>query len=267
MKKSILIPIVLLVIAAIGTGAWFFTRQPEEVLPEPTPVKKRISEPVNQIPVSERPYLQIIPLADGHNIKLQVNNLKKPAGEMAYELEYQAGSLLQGVFGQLTLTNTPKTSDAILLGSCSAGGACTYHEDVKGGTLLARFSNQDDTYALKSDWKYIDGANSETKFSSKDAKFQLSSGNLTGRYLIILNSPGYPEDAPGEIVSEPYSLASSANLSGTAELTIRANEVGENLKIAGYDGSQWQLFESEVEDKMVSAQVELLPFYAVVSDS
>lgn len=264
-KTALIIGAALLVIAVTGTVIIKQNKQ-TQTGPEPTPVpKKRITEPVNQIPVSERPYLQIAPYADGHNIAIIVNHLNKPATEMEYELEYQAGSLLQGVFGQVDLNSQLPITEKKLLGSCSAGGACTYHEDVKGGTLLTRFTGGEERYVLKSDWRYIINSARETEFSSRDGKFQLTSDDLaTESYLVIFNSPGIPEGLEGELVSEPYALSVVGQLSGKGEVTIRAAETGDNLRIAGYDGESWTEFDSEADGKMVTAKIDLVNLLVVV---
>ena len=108
-----------------------------------------------------------------------------------------------------------------------------------------------DPYALKSDWKYIDNADKETAFSSKDAKFQIESEDLTTqRYLVIFNTPGYPENVPGNVVSDIYSLETSSSLSGEAKLTMRATEEGD-LKVAAWNGTKWTTYDGEVDGKIV----------------
>ena len=152
MKKIIPILIGLIVIVS---GVFAITKlRSRDTTEEETSQKKRIEQPTNVIAVSERPYITITPLSDGHNLNISVIEVKKDATEVEYELEYQAGTLLQGAFGQFNLSSLPST-EKILLGSCSAGGACSYHEDVQGGTLLTQFDGKE-SYALKSRWKYID---------------------------------------------------------------------------------------------------------------
>ena len=167
----------LIALVVIGGGGWLgytkFWRKTNSGVTD-QPKKKKISEPVNVIAVDQRPYLQILPVADGRNLDLRIVSLQKPATSLEYELEYQAGSLLQGAFGQIDLNSLP-TSKRILLGSCSAGGACTYHQDIKGGTLVGKFIGAEN-YSLKQDWRYFDNYGfRETQFASKDAKFQIES--------------------------------------------------------------------------------------------
>lgn len=267
-NKKVLIPIIIFVVLAIGGGVFALTRQkPAENPVVKTPKKKKITEPVNVIAVAERPYVQIKPHADGRNISLVINSLKKNADDADYELEYQAGSLLQGAFGNIALTDLPSTKK-ILLGSCSAGGACTYHEDVRGGTLSMCF-NGSEKYALKSDWNYFINSTRETDFSSKDSKFRISADNLAKQsYIIIYNTPGYPEGLEGNLVSEIYSLTTSKQLAGKAEISIRASEEGD-LKIKGWDGKTWQEFDTAIDEednKMAKAKADLMGVYVVVKE-
>lgn len=265
-NRKILIPVVLILIAVVG-GA-FAVAQKLKKSPEATEVtkKNKVLEPLNVIEIAERPYLKINPISDGKNIEVEVGELKKPATMVNYELEYQAGSLLQGIFGFIDLGSLP-AADKQLMGSCSAGGACTYHEDVKGGTLLTRFEGPEN-FALKSDWKYIDNVEKETSFSSKDAKFQLESPELASvRYLVVFNDAGYPGELPGKLVSEIYSLTTSAGtLTGEGELSIRASEGGE-LKILGWDGTKWQEFDTSIspeDEKVATATVSLSEAFVVI---
>lgn len=247
-----------------GVIIWFFNYRngSSTATPSPTPVKKRVVEPTNVIDVAQRPVVFLVPEADGRNITVRVVAVKKPASSAEYELEYQAGELLQGVNGKLDLSSLPaKTTQ--LMGSCSAGGKCSYHENVKGGSILLRFLG-DENYVLKQDWKYIDNKAKESAFSSKDAKFQIDSPDLkTTRYLIIYNSPGYAEGLTAAVVSDPYALQTSSELKGKAMLTMRANEEG-NLVIMGFDGTTWKEFTGTVDGKMVTADVDLMPLYVVV---
>lgn len=261
-KVPIIIAVVLLlVVGGVGWGVKSFLSGGNKDA-DTTSKKTKIAPPVNQIDISQRAYVKILPNSNGHNLTLEVEEVKKDADSVDYELEYQAGTLLQGAFGQLELSAFPARTD-ILLGSCSAGGACTYHEEVQGGSLLLNFDGSQD-YGLKSEWKYIDNSDKETEFGSRDAKFMISSDDLASvRYLVIYNSPGYPEELDGDLVSEVYTITGSSNLSGEAELSIRMSEEAEGT-IMGWDGQSWNEFETIMDGKEASATVELMEAYVVV---
>ena len=263
MNKKILIPAVVVVVLLVIGGAFAFSKMGKSTtVPEATPTKKAAPEQVNTIPVEERPYIQIHPETDGRNLTLTVVSLKKTASETEYELEYQAGSLLQGAFGKLSLTSLP-SSVKILLGSCSAGGACTYHTDIQGGTLLTRYS-ADTKYALKSEWRYFDNKTKSPDVASKDAKFQLSSPELAKqRYSIVFNTPGFPDGLEGVVVSEIFSLETTAPIKGKGKLTLRANQES-STHVAVWDGTKWDYIPGTVDGKTITAEVSLAPLYVAV---
>ncbi len=264
-KPLLWVVISLIGVALLGGGIFFLThKKPAAQTATQPEKKKKITAPVNAIPAAERAVVSIQPTADGHNIVITVQELKKPATDLDFEIEYQAGSLLQGAVGALKLASLPAETK-ILLGSCSAGGACTYNTDVQGGTLTMNFSGGE-AYALKNEWKYIENKTKETAFSSKDAKFQVTSPDLAKqRTLIIFNSPGYPGTPQGEVVSEHYVLSGVEQLKGKAKVSIRAQAEG-TLKIQGWNGQSWTSFPTTVakdDAKLATAEVDLMQLYVV----
>ncbi len=264
MNKKILIPAVIALLVLVIGGVFVFSKIGKSTpAADTTPTKKSAPEQVNTIPVAERPFIQIHPESDGRNVTLTVVSLKKSASETEYELEYQAGTLLQGAFGKLSLESLP-SSIKILLGSCSAGGACTYHTDIQGGTLLTRYADET-KYALKSDWRYFDNTTKSAEVASKDAKFQLTSPELAKqRYSIVFNTPGYPEGLEGAVVSEIYALETSSALKGTGDLTIRANQDGAT-HVAVWDGAEWSYVTATVDGKTITTEVPLAVAYLAVT--
>lgn len=258
-----LYPIIGVVLLVIFGGIFALTRGNSEAPVEDKTLRKRkISEPVNIIDQKDRPYIMVEPNSDGRNLTISVDNLKINATEVEYELEYKSGSLQQGVFGSISLDSFPATTKQ-LMGSCSAGGACTYHEDVKGGSLVTRFISKEN-YALKTEWRYIENKDGETQMGSTDAKFQLTSDALKNvKIAIIGDASGLPDDVKGDLVSAPYYLSTVPSVTGTAELTMRANEEGD-LKIMGWDGSKWTEFTGVVDGKSITATVDLMQAYVVV---
>lgn len=262
-KKYILFGgLALLLLLIIGGTVFAFTKlRSSETQEETGPQKKRIALPVNVIPVEERPVIALAPSSSGRNVEISVDAVKKSADEVDIELEYQAGTLLQGYQGLLSLSSLPATQD-VLLGSCSAGGACTYHEDVTGGTLVGTFRGGEE-YAVKSDWRFIENTDKEDTFSSKDAKFTLQADKFKQvAYAIIFNSPGYPEGLTGTVVADHYSVRFTGTAPDEATVSIRAAEEGE-LTIHGWDGSKWLPMETTVDGKVATATGPIMKLYTV----
>lgn len=251
MKKTLL----FLLIALSFTGCSLFkkktTQAPEDKKKPP------INEPINVIDLSERPYVSLSPRNDGRELTLTIHTLPKPAEEMEYELEYQAGSLLQGAFGSVDLSKSLPIETKILLGSCSAGGSCSYHEDVKGGSLTLKF-RADENYALKTEWRFVDLSQEDEALSSRDAKFSLDITDqvISSNYAIVAQTSGLPSPLDTQVTAGPYGLFFSQNESlKSANLTLRLTIDSDSVAIKSWDGQQWQSLDTSTSDKQAQAQI------------
>jgi hypothetical protein len=264
-KQKIVAIIASVLVVGIGLAIFLVTKNKQSNAEPPVVVKKKVQSPVNVIPVSERPYLRLEPNADGRYITINVLEVKKPATELEYEMEYQTGSMLQGFGGLINIAKLPATEKK-LFGSQSAGGAITYHEDIKGGNLLAQFSGNE-AYAVKSAWRYFENTKEKmSKFTSQDNKFSIEAKTLSSsNYLVIYNSPGYPGEVEGELLSDPYVVSAERQLASASNLfTISFRSSDEAAKIMGYDGSNWQEMESEAAEGLVSASGPFMEVYLLV---
>src|SRR3989344_8015868 len=155
MKKTW--PIILILLILIGVGIfWFFgwgkgTPSAPKATPKP-------NEPVNTIDIKDRPYVTLAPTLggkhpQGQEVTLTLHNVTLGATSVEYELEYQAGTLIQGAYGTIDLIKEkPPVNKDLLFGSCSTGGKCAYHKDVSGGNLTLRFKGGSQNFNLKSEW-------------------------------------------------------------------------------------------------------------------
>lgn len=261
-KKQLLI-ILPIVLVLIGSVVFFVNKNKKVAAPVVTNTKKKVQSPVNVIAVSERPYLRLEPSADGRYITITVAEVKKTASQLDYEMEYQTGSMLQGFGGLIKLDKLP-VSDKKLFGSQSAGGAITYHEDIKGGNFLAQFTGGEN-YAVKSAWRYFENSIKASEFSSQDTKFVISNQELNKySYIVIYNSPGYPEGLKGDLLSDLYVVSAEKSLrtiSSNFDVSIRASEEGQMM---GYDGAKWQKMDSTYSEGLVKASGAAMDVYAVV---
>jgi hypothetical protein len=264
-KTPLLIAFAVFIGLAVVGGAGYFIydalQAPAEETTQEEPRRRRIVAPVNEIPVSERPYVSLEPLPAQRSIQITLHDLKKPADAAEYEIEYQSGTQIQGAIGQIELGDLPSTTE-ILLGSCSAGGACTYHEDVSGGSLKLNFSGEDD-YALEQDWAYIENTDRSDTFSSREDTFTIAGDELSRVSGIIYQSPGFPDlEGSFEAVSNAYAVRLDRDVAG--DLTVSFPGAEDATTIVGWDGDAWIEFEATAADGGVSAEVPLLDLYLAV---
>lgn len=257
-KTLVVLAVAILVIGGIGAVLIIRSLGNKQGSVKQTPPKL---EPINQIPTEDRPFTTIIPRADGREVRITINRLDN-FNKVEYELEYQAGSLLQGAFGQIDfMQEKAPVSRNILLGSCSAGGKCSYHENVNGGTLLLRYQNGDTT-ALKGEWNFQVMREQKGSFTSRDAKFTFDVGKNglpAATFVIVAQTMGLPAPVDGEIAGGPYIVTLPQSVSSTTKeinLTIRTNTADPDIKLLGWIEDGWVEYETEQSGKTLEAIVD-----------
>lgn len=259
MKRSLLTVFCLLFSSFVLSGC--LNKKAEKPAERP-----KIQETVNTVPVEKRPY-SVLSFSDsgrfpvGRELKLEISDGKK-AETIEYELEYQAGTLVQAGVGSINPKGEklPLTRN-ILLGSCSAGGACSYNEDVKGGTLVLRFKGSE-IGNLKGEWNFY-GPGNDGKLASRDAKFQLSAPGLKNSYVLIAQTLGFPPKVSGEAIAGPYHLETTADKTGEMQLTMRLNEESASPVLWMWDGKELQKIQAEISGKTLTAKVSSSGTYLV----
>jgi hypothetical protein len=237
----------------------------------------KTNEPVNTVDIKDRPYVTLAPTVGGRHplgqeVTLTIHTVTLGATSVEYELEYQAGTLLQGTFGTIDLTkDKPPVSKDLLFGSCSTGGKCAYHKDVSGGSLTLRFKGGSQNFNLKSEWNLQTMSDRQGKFSSRDGKFQLEVGKtglLNNTFLVMIQTMGLPRPPAGggEILAGPYGIfTNNVKLSGTAQLTLRLNQDASSAKLLGWDGQAWKEYKASLTDKTLTATIDKLTTFIVTS--
>lgn len=235
--------------------------------------RPKIEEPVNTVPIENRVYSTLTVKKDGdkplgRELNLTIYDSKK-ASSIEYEIEYQTGTSVQGGSGLISpAKETLPYQKTIFLGTCSAGGACSYHEDVKGGTLILRFKNSS-VGNLKGEWSYFLPGN-DGQYSSRDGKFQLTALDLKNGYTLISQTMGLPaspiggpEKIIGEVIAGPYNLDSTTNSKKIWDLSIRLSEDVTSAKLLFWDGKTYQNTKNTIKDKTLSAKITSLGTYLV----
>ena len=230
------------------------------------PVERpKVQEAVNTAPLAERVYATLAFAAEsrhpvGRELTLAVAEAKG-ASKIEYELEYQAGTLVQAGLGSITPADeeAPYRRD-ILLGSCSAGGACSYHQDVLGGTLLLRFKDSA-TGNLKGEWNFYEPGN-DGKFGSRDAKFQLESAKLKNSFVIISQTLGLPKLVEGDVLAGPYHVETTASSVGEMAAMVRLAKEGVAV-LWHWDGKTYKEVSRSTAGKTLTAKLKETGTYLV----
>jgi len=266
MKSKILLVLVPLVIILAGGGIFLTTiakssQNPTDgATPVPTAKPK-----VNLIDIKDRPYISLEPLTARNELQLTVHNLPKKAEEMEVLLEYDRNKgVLDAVLKNYSLTNIPSINK-IFLGSKSTGGHITYHDDVVGGSLTLTFTSDDEPYSLEVPWRYDDTQPRYSELATQDLKFQLVLDEpFRTPKILIMQSPGLPIPADGEVLAGPYLVRGVGVLPKiNGQLTIRLIQAEPNAKLLIFNGQSWQAVDSVITDRALTARVPLAEAYLV----
>lgn len=271
-KKAILITIILVIFIFIGGGVAYLkfgkksvkkSEQGERVITQ--------VETINELGIKERPYVTLAPREDGKELFLTIANLSLRETKVEYELEYQAGTMIQGVFGRINFgEEKPPVTKKLLLGSCSKG-KCKYDENVAGGTLTLRFSGERE-YVLREDFTLNLMSEKEGLFATRNTKISLDVGSRglpADIYLVVMPTFGLPRPVEGKIIAGPigFFTAAPASLTKEATLTFKGIEETEGVKVYGLVKDEWQAFkEVEVKDSTVSVLVDQLTTFVLVKE-
>lgn len=263
MKKQLLTTVSLLLVAFFLAGC-IHNKKPVSSPAEKS--RPTINEPVNTVPLTERVYATLSIKRDGNRplgkeLLLTIAEAKG-ASSLEYDVEVQAGTTIQGGGGEIDLKKekAPFTKD-IFLGTCSAGGACSYYKDVKGGTFVVRFKGSS-VGTLKGEWSYAEPGN-DGKFSSRDAKFQINAPKLKSSFVLISQALGLPKPAAGEVIAGPYHLDATAAVTGDMELSMRLIEETETATLWRWDGKTYQKISGAVSGKTLTAMIDEVGTYLV----
>jgi hypothetical protein len=229
-----------------------------------TPAKK--TEAINQLAITDRPFVTLTPRADGKEVTLGINEVKN-ATKVEYEIEYQTATLIQGAFGNIDFTkDTPPVAKNILFGSCSKN-VCKFDEGVTGGSLTLTFSGSDKPYVLKSDFNLQQMFDRQGVFTSKDARATLDVGKTglpAGTFVIISSTLGLPVTLKGQVIAGPYAFlaASSPLIKGT--LTLKSKDDLTGAKLMYWNGKTLTELNSAITSGQISAPVTGLGTFVVV---
>lgn len=237
---------------------------------EKTQAPVRPVENINQLAVTERPFVTLTPRADGHELTLTVDEVKN-AANVDYEIEYYDSqrTYIEGAVGHIDFSQeVPPVSKKILLGTCSKN-VCRYRDEgVSGGSLTLRFVGGDNPYTLKSDFNLQVMADRQGIFITNDAKATLDVGKTglaSSTFVTVASTMGLPGVVEGQILAGPYAFlaATSPNLA-KATISIKSKEDLTTAKLLFWTGKAWKELVSTLAEGQISAPATSLGTFIVV---
>lgn len=209
---------------------------------------------INELPLADRPFTVLVPHSTNKLFTFVTINANK-AKTASLDLEYQSGDLLKGAKSTLETPIANPYVKAIILGSCSTGGKCSFDQDLKSGTLKFKltFEGQKVTHLLKGDFAFVTGQNN---LPDGKAIFSPSKSTLKDN-LIILNSFGLPKAVEKETLLYPVVISATSDKNIVGTLTI--NQAGVT-SAAIYDGKNYQPLTYTEKDGVLTVNLNNKPW-------
>ena len=214
---------------------------------------------VNELPFKDRPFTVLVPHESNRVFTFYTQNANKAkAGTL--DLEYQSGDLLKGARATLDTPIPNPFVKAIILGSCSTGGKCTFDTNLKSGTMKFRLDFEGETvvHVLKGDFTFVLGQN-----NLPDGKviFAPSKANAKDN-LILVNSLGLPTPVEKEIALYPIVISSVGNKAISGNLTINQSGVTE---MAIFDGTGFKPLKFTAKENTLTVALNEKPWQKQVT--
>lgn len=211
---------------------------------------------INELPLKDRPFTVLVPHTSGKVFTFYTQNANK-ANSATIDLEYQSGDLLKGARTTLETPIPNPQTKAIVLGSCSTGGKCTFDTDLKSGTMKFKltFPGEQVTHLLKGDFTFVSG---QTNLPDGKVIFEpTKTKTKTIDTYILTNSFGLPMALDKEILLYPIVISSTGekNIAGT--LTINQSGVTSALI---YDGTSFQPLKYTESSGVLTVKLDQKPW-------
>lgn len=226
--------------------------------PEPTVIPER---PIEES-IGDRPYVSLVPTADGHWVNLEIKNFAKGISSFEYDLIYFAdfeGSKIErgvttgGVPVEVTGSDFSKK---ILFGSASCTtGVCKYKydENVTEGSFVLNLKSDRGTERYESAYRIQKGSEGKDGLTTGDGIFSFVSTSLKAKsQYLTMSSIGVPASLPAGLTpkSVPYAIFPIIKEKGTVSIKTSLTEG----TIYGYNGKSWQKLTTTFAEGGATAQ-------------
>ncbi|MBU2577262.1 hypothetical protein KKA69_00350 [Patescibacteria group bacterium] len=262
MKKIFIIgiPIVLLIALVIfflsGLGKKKQAAPDNSFFEEPIAIPTR---PIEEY-MNERPYVSLVPTADGHWVTLEIKRIAKGFSKIEYDLLYYADAEGSRIERGISTGGLPvelsgsEYSKKVLFGSASCTtGICKYRydENVNEGSFSLKLvgssvEKYDTTYRIQKSKEAAEG------FTAGDEDFSFKSNSVASGLYLTISTIGVPAVLPNGVVAKsvPYGIFPAITAKGTVAFKTNLTEGN----IYSYNGKNWQKLTTKIASGEATAE-------------
>lgn len=205
---------------------------------------------INQLEIDKRPFVALFPHPSGKLLTLMID---KPGDipEAKIEVEYLSGNSLKGGRASVEFPTDLPYTRSFLLGTCSAGGSCSFDTDLSTGTLKTSFTLGSDLHVLKDTFVFIDGES-----STSDLRLKFTPQDTLSGIQILSFTHGFLGEIDQKVTQPGVLLTSSNSRLISGQLSIKAPKA---QKLYYYNGQQYQKLKAQKQDQYLVAEISLRP--------
>jgi hypothetical protein len=206
---------------------------------------------INVLPIEERPFVALFPHVSNKLITLYVVN-DHNASKLALEIEYLSGNALKGGRTSVPDDATFPYTKGFLLGSCSAGGKCSFDTDITTGTIKTALIQKGESHILRSNYTFV----GQTRSATSDQKIAFTPAGRFQGDVIVGGSHGFIGQLEAEAAMEPVVLTSSVGDEIEGVLSLRVSDAS---SILFWDGKAFSPIEAVQTDTGWDISLEHAP--------
>jgi len=258
MKKRLTIILIIVAVLLIVGGIFLIKgRNKDQNADENQQDQKKTLE----TPLEDRPYVALIPRADGKEFTLEISRIKN-AKTIEYELVYESQGLSRGVIGSVELSSgETEVSRKLLLGTCSRD-VCKYDEGVEQGSLTLRFRGTEGTRKFETSFHLQQGGK---ELTSMDNNFKLTGKFAANTFYLTMQTIGLPKEVEEKVIAGPYGIFTAGSVSvKNSILTMTLDETSAEAKLFFFNGQTLtEQKDIEIEENILTATVDSLGAFLV----
>ena len=253
MKKRLTIILIIIGVFLIVGGIFLIKARNKD---QNTDESQQDQKKTLETPLEDRPYVALIPRADGKEFTLEISRIKN-AKTIEYELVYESQGLSRGVIGSVELSSgETEVSRKLLLGTCSRD-VCKYDEGVEQGGLTLRFRGTEGTRKFETSFHLQQGGK---ELTSIDNNFKLAGKFAANSFYLTMPTIGLPEKVDSKVVGGPYGIfTAGSSAAKNSTLTMTLSETTISAKLFLFDGkSSTEQTGAKIEGQNLTATVNSL---------
>ena len=253
MKKRLTIILIIIGVFLIVGGIFLIKARNKD---QNTDESQQDQKKTLETPLEDRPYVALIPRADGKEFTLEISRIKN-AKTIEYELVYESQGLSRGVIGSVELSSgETEVSRKLLLGTCSRD-VCKYDEGVEQGGLTLRFRGTEGTRKFETSFHLQQGGK---ELTSMDNNFNLTGKFAANTFYLTMQTIGLPKEVEEKVIAGPYGIFTAGSVSvKNSILTMTLSETTISAKLFLFDGkSSTEQTGAKIEGQNLTATVNSL---------